>query len=166
MSHVNLLCGVWAGPVAWELADPHLWWWGSLGATKRARRSSKRSTTPTNTAIPTIRIRGAHKPRDNRARDQESPPNREPGSTARGTTDVSGFRPLDTANDGGVRLAAQRTTRPQQTRSHATTHDGINGGTHRQVPCRYDSRPNANPQAQPNATSGGINGEADQHASN
>ena len=107
-----------------------------LGATKRARRSSKRSTAPTNTAILTIGIRGAHKPHDNRLPNQESPPNREPRGTARGAADVSGFRPLDAANDGGIRLAAQRTTRPQQTRSHATTRGAINGGTHRQVPRR------------------------------
>ena len=44
--------------------------------------------------------------------------------------------PLDAANDDGVRLAAQQTTRPQQTRSHATTRGAINGWTHRQVPRR------------------------------
>ena len=107
-----------------------------LGATKRARRSSKRSTAPTNTAILTIGIRGAHKPHDNRLPNQESPPNREPGSTARSAADVSQPGPLDAANDDGVRLAVQRTTRPQQTRSHATTRGAINGGTHRQVPRR------------------------------
>ena len=59
-----------------------------LGATKRARRSSKRSTAPTNTAILTIGIHGAHKPHDNRLPNQESPPNREPRGTARGAADV------------------------------------------------------------------------------
>ena len=162
--HVNRLFGVWAGPPACELADPRadqrtcvrvsglaFALAALLGATKRARRSSKRSTAPTNTAILTIGIRGAHKPHDNRLPNQESPPNREPRGTAGGTADVSGFRPLDAANDGGVRLAAQRTTRPQQTRSHATTRDGINGGTHRRAqPTQRPSVPEGErPQAHP-----------------
>ena len=146
-----------------------------LGATKRARRSSKRSTAPTNTAILTIGIRGAHKPHDNRLPNQESPPNREPGGTARGAADVSGFRPLDAANDDGVRLAVQRTTRPQQTRSHATTRGAINGGTHRQVPRRQQltspTQRRTTPEREPPGTTAyggcfGINSEADQQASN
>ena len=168
--HVNRLFGVWAGPPACELADPRadqrtcvrvsglaFVLAALLGATKRARRSSKRSTAPTNTAILTIGIRGAHKPHDNRLPNQESPPNREPRGTARGAADVSGFRPLDAANDGGIRLAAQRTTRPQQTRSHATTRGAINGGTHRQVPRRQQltsptQRPTT-PEREPPGTS-------------
>ena len=186
--HVNRLFGVWAGPPACELADPRadqrtcvrvsglaFVLAALLGATKRARRSSKRSTAPTNIAILTIGIRGAHKPHDNRLPNQESPPNREPGGTAGGAADVSGFRPLDVANDGGVRLAVQRTTRPQQTRSHATTRGAINGGTHRQVPSQQQltsptQRPTT-PEREPPGTTAyggccGINGEADQQAPN
>ena len=139
------------------------------------RRSSKRSTAPTNTAILTIGIRGAHKPHDNRLPNQESPPNREPGSTARGAADVSQPGPLDAANDDGVRLAVQRTTRPQQTRSHATTRGAINGGTHRQAPRRQQltspTRQPTTPKGEPPGTTAyggccGINSEADQQASN
>ena len=101
------------------------------------RRASKRSTAPTNTAILTIGIHGAHKPHDNRLPNQESPPNREPRGTARGAADVSGFRPLDAANDGGVRLAAQRTTRPNRrdrTRRLAT----VSMAGHTDVPSRHN----------------------------
>lgn len=121
MSHVNLLCGVGAGPVACELADPHSLWQPPLGATKRARRSSKRSTTPTNTAIPTIRIRGAHKPRDNRARDQESPPNREPrGRANRCTADTTAAR-TRTLRHNRTRQAAASMVRRTDTRLTDTT---------------------------------------------
>ena len=54
-----------------------------------ARRSGERSTTLTDVAIPTIRIRGAHKPRGNCVRKQESLSDREPRGTASGTADVS-----------------------------------------------------------------------------
>ncbi len=87
-----------------------------------ARRSGERSTTFTDVAIPTIRIRGAHKPRGNCVRKQESLSDREPRGTASGTADVS--RPgqldavdvswpgqLDAADDGNIGLVEQRNTR-------------------------------------------------------
>ena len=83
--------------------------------------------------------------------------------------------PLDAANDDGVRLAVQRTTRPQQTRSHATTRGAINGGTHRQVPRRQQltspTQRTTTPEREPPGTTAyggccGINSEADQQAPN
>ena len=101
------------------------------------RRASKRSTTPTNTAILTIGIRGAHKPHDNRLPNQESPDNRELSGTAGGTADVSGFRPLDAANDDGVRLAAQRTARPnRRDRTRRLATQSMAG--HTDVPSRHN----------------------------
>ena len=123
------------GP-ACDLSGPHSFWQPcseQLSAHVDRVNAQLRPQTP---QYLTIGIRGAHKPRDNRLPNQESPPNREPGSTARSAADVSQPGPLDAANDDGVRLAVQRTTRPQQTRSHATTRGAINGGTHRQVPRR------------------------------
>lgn len=72
-----------------------------------ARRSGERSTTLTDVAIPTIRIRGAHKPRGNCVRKQESLSDREP----RGTADVSRPGQLDAVDDGNIGLVEQRNTR-------------------------------------------------------
>ena len=76
-----------------------------------ARRSGERSTTPTHVAIPTIRIRGAHKPRGNCVRKQESLSDREPRGTASGTADVSRPGQLDAVDDGNIGLVEQRNTR-------------------------------------------------------
>lgn len=76
-----------------------------------ARRSGERSTTLTDVAIPTIRIRGAHKPRGNCVRKQESLSDREPRGTASGTVDVSWPGQLDAADDGNIGLVEQRNTR-------------------------------------------------------
>lgn len=76
-----------------------------------ARRSGERSTTLTDVAIPTIRIRGAHKPRGNCVRKQESLSDREPRGTASGTADVSRPGQLDAVNDGNIGLVEQRNTR-------------------------------------------------------
>lgn len=76
-----------------------------------ARRSGERSTTLTDVAIPTIRIRGAHKPRGNCVRKQESLSDREPRGTASGTADVSRPSQLDAVDDGNIGLVEQRNTR-------------------------------------------------------
>lgn len=76
-----------------------------------ARRSGERSTTLTDVAIPTIRIRGAHKPRGNCVRKQESLSDREPRGTASGTADVSRPGQLDAVDDGNIDLVEQRNTR-------------------------------------------------------
>lgn len=76
-----------------------------------ARRSGERSTTFTDVAIPTIRIRGAHKPRGNCVRKQESLSDREPRGTASGTADVSRPGQLDAVDDGNIGLVEQRNTR-------------------------------------------------------
>lgn len=76
-----------------------------------ARRSGERSTTFTDVAIPTIRIRGAHKPRGNCVRKQESLSDREPRGTASSTADVSWPGQLDAADDGNIGLVEQRNTR-------------------------------------------------------
>lgn len=76
-----------------------------------ARRSGERSTTLTEVAIPTIRIRGAHKPRGNCVRKQESLSDREPRGTASGTADVSRPGQLDAVDDGNIGLVEQRNTR-------------------------------------------------------
>jgi hypothetical protein len=76
-----------------------------------ARRSGERSTTLTDVAIPTIRIRGAHKPRGNCVRKQESLSDREPRGTASGTADVSRPGQLDAVDDGNIGLVEQRNTR-------------------------------------------------------
>ena len=76
-----------------------------------ARRSGERSTTFADVAIPTIRIRGAHKPRGNCVRKQESLSDREPRGTASGTADVSRPGQLDAVDDGNIGLVEQRNTR-------------------------------------------------------
>lgn len=76
-----------------------------------ARRSGERSTTFTDVAIPTIRIRGAHKPRGNCVRKQESLSDREPRGTASGTADVSRPGQLDAVDDGNIGLVEQWNTR-------------------------------------------------------
>lgn len=76
-----------------------------------ARRSGERSTTLTDVAIPTILIRGAHKPRGNCVRKQESLSDREPRGTASSTADVSRPGQLDAADDGNIDLVEQRNTR-------------------------------------------------------
>ena len=76
-----------------------------------ARRSGERSTTLTDVAIATIRIRGAHKPRSNCLRKQESLSDREPRGTASGTADVPQPGQLDAADDGNIDLVEQRNTR-------------------------------------------------------
>lgn len=76
-----------------------------------ARRSGERSTTLTDVAIPTIRIRGAHKPRGNCVRKQESLSDREPRGTASSTADVSRPGQLDAADDENIGLVEQRNTR-------------------------------------------------------
>lgn len=76
-----------------------------------ARRSGERSTTLTHVAIPTKRIRGAHKPRGNCVRKQESLSDREPRGTASGTADVSRPGQLDAVDDGNIGLVEQRNTR-------------------------------------------------------
>lgn len=76
-----------------------------------ARRSGERSTTFTDVAIPTIRIRGAHKPRGNCVRKQESLSDRELRGTASGTADVSRPGQLDAVDDGNIDLVEQRNTR-------------------------------------------------------
>ena len=76
-----------------------------------ARRSGERSTTLTDVAIPTIRIRGAHKPRGNCVRKQESLSDSEPRGTASGTADVSRPGQLDAVDDGNIGLVEQRNTR-------------------------------------------------------
>lgn len=76
-----------------------------------ARRSGERSTTLTDVAIPTIRIRGAHKPRGNYVRKQESLSDKEPRGTASSTADVSRPGQLDAVDDGNIGLVEQRNTR-------------------------------------------------------
>lgn len=76
-----------------------------------ARRSGERSITLTDVAIPTIRIRGAHKPRGNCVRKQESLSDREPRGTASSTADVSRPGQLDAVDDGNIGLVEQRNTR-------------------------------------------------------
>lgn len=76
-----------------------------------ARRSGERSTTLTDVAIPTILIRGAHKPRGNCVRKQESLSDREPRGTTSSTADVSRPGQLDAVDDGNIGLVEQRNTR-------------------------------------------------------
>ena len=116
----------------------------------KMRRASKRSTAPTNTAILTIEIRAAQTPRQSPAQSRE-PAQQGASRHCRGHSRRVGVPPT------GCRQRWRRPPRcpanhqTQQTRSHATTRDAINGGTHRRAqPTQRPSVPEGErPQAHP-----------------